>query len=36
LSGPLWFEVDAHPAVEMTLFHQEQHDLLLAGLLAVC
>jgi hypothetical protein len=33
LTGPCRFEVDAHPAVEMTLFHQADKKRLLAGLL---
>jgi hypothetical protein len=33
LPGPYQFEVDTHPAVEMTLFHQAEKRCLLAGLL---
>ncbi|OHB81285.1 MAG: hypothetical protein A2V98_02455 [Planctomycetes bacterium RBG_16_64_12] len=33
LPGPYRFEVDTHPAVEMTLFHQPERKRLLAGLL---
>jgi hypothetical protein len=33
LTGPFRFEVDTHPAVEMTLFHQADKRRLLAGLL---
>jgi hypothetical protein len=33
LPGPYRLEVDAHPAVEMTLFHQPERKRLLAGLL---
>ena len=33
LAGPYRFEVDTHPAVEMTLFHQPEKKRLLAGLL---
>jgi hypothetical protein len=33
LSGPYHFEVETHPAVEMTLFHQPEKGRLLAGLL---
>jgi hypothetical protein len=33
LSGPYYFEVDTHPTVEMTLFHQAEKKRLLAGLL---
>ena len=35
LPGPYHFEVDAHPSVEMTLFHQEDKQRLLAGLLTM-
>lgn len=33
LSGPYRFEVETHPAVEMTLYHQPENRRLLAGLL---
>ena len=33
LPGPYHFEVETHPAVEMTLFHQPEKKWLLAGLL---
>jgi len=33
LSGPYHFEVETHPTVEMTLFHQPEKGRLLAGLL---
>ncbi len=33
LPGPYKFEADTHPAVEMTLFHQESKRRMLAGLL---
>lgn len=33
LRGPFFFELDAHPSVEMTLFHQPEKRRLLAGLL---
>jgi hypothetical protein len=33
LSAPYHFEVETHPAVEMTLFHQPENRRLLAGLL---
>ena len=33
LPGPYHFEVETHPAVEMTLFHQAEKGRLLAGLL---
>jgi hypothetical protein len=32
LSGPYRFEVETHPAVEMTLYHQPENRRLLAGL----
>ena len=35
LPGPYRFEVDTHPSVEMTLFHQEEKKRLLAGLLTM-
>jgi hypothetical protein len=35
LPGPYHFEVDTHPSVEMTLFHQEEKKRLLAGLLTM-
>jgi hypothetical protein len=35
LPGPYHFEVDTHPSVEMTLFHQEDKKRLLAGLLTM-
>jgi hypothetical protein len=35
LSGPFWFELDAHSAVEITLFHQRNSRRLLVGLLNV-
>ena len=35
LPGPYQFEVDTHPSVEMTLFHQEDKKRLLAGLLTM-
>jgi len=35
LPGPYYFEVDAHPSVEMTLFHQADKKRLLAGLLSM-
>jgi len=35
LQKPYWFEVDANPAMEMTLFHQEENRRLLLGLLNV-
>jgi hypothetical protein len=35
LPGPYYFEVDAHPSVEMTLFHQPDKKRLLAGLLSM-
>lgn len=35
LSGPFWFELDAHPAVEMTVFNQRDARRLLVGLLNV-
>ena len=31
LPGPYYFEADTHPSVEMTLFHQEDKNRLLAG-----
>jgi hypothetical protein len=33
LPGPYHFEVEAHPSVEMTLYHQPENQRLLAGLL---
>jgi hypothetical protein len=33
LPGPYYFEVDAHPSVEMTLYHQAENQRFLAGLL---
>ena len=35
LPGPYQFEVDAHPSVEMTLFHQPAKRRWLAGLLTM-
>jgi hypothetical protein len=35
LPAPYRFEVDTHPSVEMTLFHQKQQKRLLAGLLTM-
>jgi hypothetical protein len=35
LPGPYYFEMDAHPSVEMTLFHQPDKQRLLAGLLSM-
>ena len=35
LPGPYRFEVETHPSVEMTLFHQEEKKRLLAGLLTM-
>jgi hypothetical protein len=35
LPGPYYFEVDAHPSVEMTLFHQADKKRWLAGLLSM-
>jgi hypothetical protein len=35
LPGPYQFEVDTHPSVEMTLFHQVEKKRLLAGLLTM-
>jgi hypothetical protein len=35
LLGPYYFEVDAHPSVEMTLFHQADKKRWLAGLLSM-
>jgi hypothetical protein len=35
LPGPFYFEVEAHPSVEMTLFHQPEKKRLLAGLLTM-
>ena len=35
LPGPYQFEVDTHPSVEMTLFHQESQHRLLASLLTM-
>ena len=35
LPGPYQFEVDTHPSVEMTLFHQPDKKRLLAGLLSM-
>lgn len=35
LPGPYYFEVDAHPSVEMTLFHQEEKKRMLAGVLTM-
>jgi hypothetical protein len=35
LPGPYEFEVDTHPSVEMTLFHQVEKKRLLAGLLTM-
>jgi hypothetical protein len=35
LPGPYQFEVDTHPSVEMTLFHQAEKKRLLAGLLTM-
>jgi hypothetical protein len=35
LPGPYEFEVDTHPSVEMTLFHQKEKKRLLAGLLTM-
>lgn len=33
--GPYWFEIDTHPAVEMTLFNQAEARRLLVGLLNI-
>jgi hypothetical protein len=33
LDGPFWFELNANPAVEMTLLHQAENHRLLVGLL---
>ena len=35
LPGPYKFELEAHPSVEMTLFHQEEKKRLLVGLLSM-
>ena len=35
LPGPYKFELEAHPSVEMTLFHQEEKERLLVGLLSM-
>jgi len=35
LPGPYQFEVETHPSVEMTLFHQEEKKRLLAALLTM-
>jgi hypothetical protein len=35
LPGPYQFEVEAHPSVEMTLFHQEENKRFLVGLLTM-
>ena len=35
LPGPYRFEVETHPSVEMTLFHQEEKKRMLAGLLTM-
>jgi hypothetical protein len=35
LPGPYRFEVETHPSVEMTLFHQTEKNRLLVGLLSM-
>jgi len=35
IAGPYWFELDSHPAVEMTLFNQTAERRLLVSLLNI-